>query len=80
MEMARKYDDYDDGFEVRRRPPEDEEPVLVREEKTGKKEKGARTRGKKSPADHKAYRLGRGYSLLFCRGIRGYIPRPSDAK
>lgn len=31
--MARKYDDYDDGFEVRRRPPEDEEPVLVREER-----------------------------------------------
>ena len=28
--MARKYDDYDDGFEVRRRPADDEEPVILR--------------------------------------------------
>lgn len=31
--MARKYDDYDDGFEVRRRPPDDEPPILIREER-----------------------------------------------
>lgn len=29
--MARKYDDYDDGFEVRRRPADDEEPIFIRE-------------------------------------------------
>ncbi len=31
--MPRKYDDYDDGFEVRRREAEQEEPLPFREER-----------------------------------------------